>query len=99
LRGSTLKQFLFPLCCISLLHSPIAEDEGYYDDDKFFLDGAPLSIQRKVIEDISKPLNREWKPMNFDELPNAVINRYDEMQTTYLSTILMDQNSCESLTN
>lgn len=92
LRSSTLLELNFPSCCISLLHSPISEDEGYYDDDKFYLDGAPWTIKRKIIEDIAKPLNRTWTPMHFDELPKGVVNRYDSAESTYLSTLLSDQN-------
>ncbi|CAG2113242.1 unnamed protein product [Medioppia subpectinata] len=99
LRGSSLRHFSFPLCCISLLHSPIAEDEGYYDDyfDRrmtYFLDGAPQHIQTKVIEDIAQPLDRRWTPLTYEQLPNAVTNSVNSMQTTYLSTILRDQTIC-----
>ncbi|XP_054159015.1 F-box only protein 33-like [Oppia nitens] len=104
LRGTSLKNFMFPLCCISLLHSPIAEDEGYYDDyfDRriaYLLDGAPQHIQTKVIEDIAQPLNRKWTPMTFDQLPNALINGCNSLQTTYLSTILRDQTLCDESHN
>ncbi|CAG2167668.1 unnamed protein product [Oppiella nova] len=99
LRGSSLQHFSFPLCCISLLHSPIAEDEGYYDDyfDRrltYFLDDAPQHLQTKVIEDIAQPLDRKWTPMTYEQLPSAVINGFNSMQTTYLSTILRDQTIC-----
>jgi hypothetical protein len=93
LRGQSLKELNFPSCCISLLHSPIAEDEGYYDqDDKFYLDCAPLSLQNKIIDDIAKPLNRNWTPMSFNELPKAVVNKYDHADTTYLMELLSDES-------
>ena len=92
------------MCCITLLYSPIleAEDEGYYDDIHpdfdgylpYYLSNVPLHIQAKVIEDIAEPLNRKWSPISWAEMPNAVINRFDDMQTTYLSTLLADQSVC-----
>jgi hypothetical protein len=91
------------LCCISLLYSPIEADEGYYDEMHpdaynthipYFLDQVPHHIQSKVIEDIGEPLNRKWSPISLAEMPKAVINRFDDMQTTYLSTLLEDQTIC-----
>lgn len=107
LRGASLKTLAFPMCCISMLYSPIEADEGYYDDVypdgpcsitdyrwPFYLDQVPDHIQSKVIEDIAEPLNRKWSPLSLAEMPKAVINRFEDMQATYLSTLVADQTIC-----
>ncbi|RWS05479.1 F-box only protein 33-like protein [Dinothrombium tinctorium] len=91
LRGSQLKELFIPSCCISLLHSPIIEDEGYYDDDRFYLDMAPPDLRSQVIADIAKPLNRDWIPMTFGEMPKAVFDPHFTPDTAYLPIIQREQ--------
>ena len=59
------------------------EDEGYYDDDKIFLDYASTSIRNQVINEIAKPLNRQWTPLYLNQLTNG--NNASEY---YLNTML-----------
>lgn len=56
------------------------EDEGYYEEDKVFLDYASNSIRNQVISEIAKPLNRTWTPLNSNDLSDA--SQY------YLNTII-----------
>jgi len=80
LRGDSLKQLLVPDCCIYLMNSKMLEDEGYYEEDKVFLDYASNSIHNQVISEIAKPLNRSWTPLNSNDLNDT--NQY------YLNAVL-----------
>lgn len=91
LRGSFLKEFKFPTCCISLVQSPGLEDEGYYEHDKFYLDMAPSSVRKKIIESIAEPLNRTWSPISVDKLPKTLFEDQYSPSTTYLREILSEQ--------
>ncbi|RWS25202.1 F-box only protein 33-like protein [Leptotrombidium deliense] len=93
LRGYQLKELLIPSCCILLSQSPIIEDEGYYDDDRFYLDMADVRFRNQVISDIAKPLNRDWIPMTFDEIPKSVYDPHHSPDSAYLPTLHRD-TSC-----
>lgn len=59
------------------------EDEGYYEEDKIFLDFASNSTRTQVINEIAKPLNRAWSPLNLNQLSNG-----NNASQYYLNTIL-----------
>lgn len=65
------------------MNSKILEDEGYYDEDKLFLDYASLPVRNQVINEIAKPLNRQWLPLYLNQLNNS--NNASEY---YLNTML-----------
>lgn len=58
------------------MNSKLLEDEGYYDEDKVFLDYASNSIRNKVIGEIAKPLNRSWSPLSLNQLSNSNASQY-----------------------
>ena len=53
------------------MNSKMLEDEGYYDEDKVFLDYASNSIRNQVVSEIAKPLNRSWSPLSLSQLSNG----------------------------
>lgn len=89
LRGPGLETLVIPSCCILLAHS-VVEDEGYYDEEKVYLDGVSDNIRAKVCLDIAKPLNRTW-------MPDAQDDRLAQVQcqspsSTYMEEILTDHS-------
>ena len=58
------------------------EDEGYYDEDKIFLDYASTAMRNQVINEIAKPLNRTWSPLSLSQLNGSNASQY------YLNTML-----------
>jgi len=73
------------------MNSSSFEDEGYYDDDRYYLDRAPSSVKDQIIDDISKPLNFKWKPLPFDEIPKSVVDMNCSPDSAYLDILLHDQ--------
>jgi len=73
------------------MNSSTFEDEGYYEDDRFYLDRAPSLVKEQIIEDISKPLNFKWKPLPFDEIPKSVVDINYSPDSAYLDLLLHDQ--------
>ncbi|XP_042911886.1 F-box only protein 33 [Parasteatoda tepidariorum] len=79
LRGTELKDLLVPVCCLSTLQ--IEEN-------------ASVSRSRalaEMTEQVSFSLQRNWRPMTYDELPLAVRNVDVDADGAYLEELLEDQ--------
>jgi len=92
LRGQSLKELQVPSCCISLLQLPVPEDEGYSDDDKFFLDMAPKALREPILGEIRKSLNKpNWSPIQLGQLPKAICDPREAPMSAYLQQLLHEQ--------
>ena len=91
LRGEHLTELLVPSCCISLTSS-CNSDSHMIDEDLTYHDMVSNSIKTQLVEDISKPLNRAWKPLEISNFPKRCTDG-SCLSSTYIFEILNDQSN------
>lgn len=92
LRGAKLLDLIIPSSCISVIYPFLIDDEGYFDEEKLYLDVAPDIVRQKVSENISKPLNRTWSPILYEDLPKGITCYHQTPESTYLNELLAEQS-------
>lgn len=81
LRGSNLKNFAIPHCCISTIE----------DDNENNVWMAFGQVGEAYNSEISRNLSRDWEPLKECELHPAVTNPHADAETAYLDLLLQDQ--------
>ncbi|XP_013777766.1 F-box only protein 33-like [Limulus polyphemus] len=82
LRGSNLKELKIPACCI------VVGDDG---KDVVYLDQVAPNKYHTLVNEVSKSLQFQWKPLSTFELHPSVINVELDAEEAYLWYILKDQ--------
>ncbi|XP_064618606.1 F-box only protein 33-like [Lineus longissimus] len=80
LRGSQLKTFVVPHCCISSLDE---EDGSIWQSFG--------NVDQAFYDEVSKNLGRSWRPVEDHKLHPAIKHMHADAETAYLNILLRDQ--------